>query len=194
MSQLNDMLQFARNSHIPVMLDDTAKLLQQTVLAKQPSKILEVGTAIGYSGIIMLTACPKATLNTIEKDEHSIELARANFQQAGVYDRVNIFEGDACDIVRRLTGSYDMIFLDGPKGQYDEFLPFLKSVLNVGGVLFCDNVLYKGLVENLPDKRHKHITIARNLQKFLANLTSDKDFDTQLHRIGDGVTVSVRVR
>lgn len=194
MQQLDKIVQYARQNYVPVMLDDTAQLLKKLVKEYQPNNILEIGTAIGYSGIIMLDASKNAHLNTIEKDENSIALAKQNFTNAGIMDRVTIFSGDACEIVRSLTGQYDFIFLDGPKGQYLEFLPYLKSVLKVGGVLVCDNVLYKGLVENLPPAGHKHVTIARNLDKFLKVLFHDSDFDSQLMRIGDGVTVSVRTK
>lgn len=194
MAQLDKMLSFARENYIPVMLDDTKKLLQQLTTDNQPKKILEIGTAIGYSGIVMLTSSPNAQLNTIEMDEKSAEMARQNFIQAGVYDRVNLFVGDAKEIVTQLTGKYDFIFLDGPKGQYDSFLPYLIDVLEVGGLLVCDNVLYKGLVEHVPEHRHKHITIARNLNKFLDDLNNDSRFTTRLHRVGDGVTVSRRIR
>lgn len=192
MAQLEKMLSFARENYIPVMLDETRNLLQRLSEENKPKRILEIGTAIGYSGIIMLTSSPEAHLNTIEIDEKNAETARANFIEAGVYDRVNIFVGDAREIVTQLTGRYDFIFLDGPKGQYDSFLPYLTDVLEVGGLLVCDNVLYKGLVEHVPEHRHKHITIARNLNKFLNDLNRDKRFSTRLYRIGDGVTVSRR--
>lgn len=194
MAQLDKMLSFARENYIPVMLDDTKKLLQQLTTENQPKKILEIGTAIGYSGIVMLTSSPEAQLNTIEMDEKSAEMARQNFIQAGVYDRVNLFVGDAKEIVTQLTGKYDFIFLDGPKGQYDCFLPYLIDVLEVGGLLVCDNVLYKGLVEHVPEHRHKHITIARNLNRFLDDLNNDNRLATRLHRTGDGVTVSRRIK
>ena len=194
MAQLDKMLSFARENYIPVMLDDTKKLLQQLTTENQPKKILEIGTAIGYSGIVMLTSSPEAQLNTIEMDEKSAEMARQNFIQAGVYDRVNLFVGDAKEIVTQLTGKYDFIFLDGPKGQYDCFLPYLIDVLEMGGLLVCDNVLYKGLVEHVPEHRHKHITIARNLNRFLDDLNNDNRLTTRLHRTGDGVTVSRRIK
>ena len=121
-------------------------------------------------------------------------MARKNFADAGVADRATIFVGDAREIVTLLTGTYDFIFLDGPKGQYDAFLPYLTEVLEVGGTLVCDNVLYKGLVENVPeDKRHKHITVARNMRKFLDEITTTSRYSTVLHRIGDGVTVSTKL-
>lgn len=192
--ELSQMLGFARERYIPVMLDDTRALLYQTVRAAQPKRILEIGTAVGYSGIIMLTACKNATLNTMEMDEGLAQIARQNFAKAEVNDRVNIFVGDARQIVLQLTGEYDLIFLDGPKGQYETFLPYLTDVLAVGGTLVCDNVLYKGLVENIPDdKRHKHITVARNMRAFLDDVTTNPRFQTTLYRIGDGVTVSKKL-
>ena len=177
------------------MLDDTKELLFETVANAQPKRILEIGTAIGYSGIVMLSASSAATLNTVELDEKTAMLARKNFEEFGVSERVNIFVGDAREIVRLLTGSYDFIFLDGPKGQYEAFLPYLTDLLEVGGTLVCDNVLYKGLVEHVPaDKRHKHITVARNMRAFLDDITTNPRFKTVLHRIGDGVTVSIKLK
>lgn len=193
MLSLESLKQYARERYIPVMLDDTRELLFNTVRRRLPKRILEIGTAIGYSGIIMLTAS-NATLNTIEFSEQSVALARENFKEFGLTDRVNIFVGDAREIVPLLTGKYDFIFLDGPKGQYKYFYPYLTDLLEVNGTLVCDNVLYKGLVEHIPDnKRHKHITVARNMREFLDELTADKRYQTELHRIGDGVTVSTKI-
>ena len=186
---------FARERYIPVMLDDTKELLYKTVCERQPRRILEIGTAIGYSGIVMLSASEHATLNTVELDEQTAEMARRNFAEFGMSDRVNVFVGDARQIVPQLTGSYDFIFLDGPKGQYEVFFPYLTDLLEVGGTLVCDNVLYKGLVEHVPEnKRHKHITVARNMRAFLDDVTTNDRYSTTLHRIGDGVTVSTKIR
>ena len=186
---------FARERYIPVMLDDTKELLYETVKAAQPRRILEIGTAIGYSGIVMLSASGDATLNTIELDEKTADIAKANFKEFGLSERVNVFVGDARELVPVLTGSYDFIFLDGPKGQYETFFPYLTDLLEVGGTLVCDNVLYKGLVEHVPDdKRHKHITVARNMRAFLDDITTNERYRTVLHRIGDGVTVSIKVK
>ena len=192
---LSQLEKFARERYIPVMLDDTKELLFETVQKAQPKRILEIGTAIGYSGIVMLSASERATLNTIELNEQTAALARKNFEEFGLSQRVNVFVGDAREIVRLLTGNYDFIFLDGPKGQYEVFLPYLTDLLEVGGTLVCDNVLYKGLVEHVPEnKRHKHITVARNMHAFLDDITTNERYDTVLHRIGDGVTVSVKLK
>ena len=192
---LQELLRYARQRYIPVMQDDTRQLLFDVVSRCRPKRILEIGTAIGYSGIIMLTASPLATLNTIELDEQVANIARQNFQKAEMSDRVNLFVGDAREIVTLLTGSYDFIFMDGPKGQYEVFLPYLTEVLEVGGTLVCDNVLYKGLAENVPEnKRHKHITVARNMHAFLQDITTNQRYRTQLYRTGDGVSVSVKLK
>ena len=193
--ELSQLEKFARERYIPVMLDDTKELLFNTVKERQPRRILEIGTAIGYSGIVMLSASEHATLNTVELNEQTANMARANFAEFGMTDRVNVFVGDAREIVPQLTGSYDFIFLDGPKGQYEVFFPYLTDLLEVGGVLVCDNVLYKGLVEHVPEnKRHKHITVARNMRAFLDDITTNTRYSTILHRIGDGVTVSTKIR
>lgn len=193
MKTLQDIERFARERYIPVMLDDTKELLFDVVSRRKPKRILEIGTAIGYSGIVMLTAAPQATLNTMELSEQSAAAARENFKAFGVDGRVNIFVGDARETVRLASGSYDFIFLDGPKGQYLYFLPYLTDLLEMGGVLVCDNVLYKGLVEHVPEnKRHKHITVARNMRAFLDTLTASDVYDTTLYRVGDGVTVSTK--
>lgn len=193
MRTLDEIEQFARERYIPVMLDDTRELLYNTVRDRNPKRILEIGTAIGYSGIIMLSACG-GTLNTVEMDESNAQLARENFALFGVADRVNLFVGDARQIIGYLSGQYDFIFLDGPKGQYRFFLPYLTDLLVVGGTLVCDNTLYKGLVEHVPsDPRHKHITVARNMRAFLDEITTSSRYSTILHRVGDGVTVSTKL-
>lgn len=185
--------QYARTNFIPVMADDTREMLFKTVQERKPQRILEIGTAIGYSGIVMLSASPCAKLNTVELSETFAAMAKANFAQWGMSERVNVFVGDARQIVPQLTGSYDFIFLDGPKGQYETFFPYLTDILTVGGTLVCDNVLYKGLVEHVPDKRHKHITVARNMRAFLDDITANPRYKTELLRIGDGVTVSTKL-
>ena len=195
MVNLAELEKFARERYIPVMLDDTKELLFETVKNACPLRILEIGTAIGYSGIVMLSAAPNATLNSIELDENVAKMAKENFAKAQMSHRVNLFVGDAREIVTQLTGEYDLIFMDGPKGQYEVFLPYLTDVLKVGGTLVCDNVLYKGLVEHVPEnKRHKHITVARNMNAFLHDITHNERYQTVLHRVGDGVTVSVKLK
>jgi len=187
----------AKENFVPVLKNDTEDKLIETLVEYNPSKILEIGTAIGFSGIIMLSICPLATLNTIEFDENRANEAKRNFIKTGVSDRANIFIGDAKDIVPKLTGEYDFIFMDGPKGQYVDFLPYLLKVLRIGGVLFCDNVGYMGLtkIANELPKRHKHITIAKNLSRFVKEITARKDLKSEIfYEIGDGISITEKLK
>ena len=186
---LEKLEQFAREKFIPVLLDDTRELLINTVTELKPSSILEIGTAIGYSGTLMLLSTD-ANLTTMELSEDSIAIAENTFKENGVFDRVTQLHGDAKEVLATLSGKYDFIFLDGPKGQYIRYLPMLINLLNVGGVIFADNVLYKGMVESTEFIPHKKRTIVVNLRKYLNEVTNSDRFDTIVHKIGDGVAIS----
>ena len=108
------MREFACENGVPIMLADTENLLRTIVGIKKPKRILEIGTAIGYSGSVMLQTCPEAKLFTVEMDERMIDLATENFLNNGVFDRVTFFKGDAREIVHKMTGEFDFVFLDGP--------------------------------------------------------------------------------
>ena len=196
-NQLKLMRAYANENFVPVMKPDAQAKLAEVCGGAQPENILEIGTAIGFSGIVMLEAAPCARLNTIEINENRAAAAKENFQKAGMAGRLNIFLGDAKEIVREMTGEYGFIFMDGPKGAYLEFLPYLLGILKKGGVLFCDNVGYMGLTrlaDRLP-KRHKHITIARNMSKFVKEITSCGCLETEVFfEIGDGVSISRKIR
>ena len=134
---------YADKNIIAVLLPETTGFLRQAVMLKKPLRILEIGTAIGYSGIVMLRAAlPETELYTVEMSEERIATAKEFFRDAGLLNNVVFYVGDSTEIVPNLKGKFDFIFLDGPKAQYCEYLPFLSRFLNKGGVLFCDNVLY----------------------------------------------------
>ena len=174
---------------IPTILDEGLNLLLLTLKIKNPKKILEIGTATGMSGICMLDACPNATLVTIEAHEPSYKEAKKNFEKHGKTERVNAYFGDAGDIIRFLDSGYDFIFLDGPKARYYDYLPELKRLLVKGGVLFADNVLFRGLVE-AEKPPHRDMTIVRNLRAFIDELTQDKNYTTSVIDAGDGVLIA----
>ena len=119
----------ALERHIPVICEETEKLLRIIVKIKAPERILEIGTAVGYSGAVMLETAPKARLYTVEKDADRCEEARENFIRLGMEERVNVINGDAEEILPMLTGSYDLVFMDGPKGKYEVFLPYITEML-----------------------------------------------------------------
>lgn len=185
---------FAEEHEVPIMLADSEQLLKTMIRIKQPKKILEVGTAIGYSGSLMLLCSPDSRLWTIEMDEERIALAKQNFKNNGVDDRVTVFQGDAREIIHKMTGEFDFIFLDGPKRQYIDFLPYLKDMLASGGILLSDNVLFHGFVEGLPrlTRKHRAYGIATHMNKFLDELMADNDFESVILEIGDGVALSVK--
>ena len=185
---------FAEEHEVPIMLADSEQLLKTMIRIKQPKKILEVGTAIGYSGSLMLLCSPESRLWTIEMDEERIALAKQNFKNNGVEDRVTVFQGDAREIIHKMTGEFDFIFLDGPKRQYIDFLPYLKDMLAPGGILLSDNVLFHGFVEGLPrlTRKHRAYGIATHMNKFLDELMADNDFESVILEIGDGVALSVK--
>lgn len=189
--KLMNMRAFSEKHGVPILMPDTEQLLKTVVTIKQPDVILEVGTAIGYSGSLMLSCAKNAKLYTIEMDENMIALAKQNFAANGVEERATIFQGDAREIVHKMTGEFDLIFLDGPKAQYIDFLPYLKKMMKSGAVLLADNVMFHGYVENIPHKKDRAYGIAVKMNEFLHSLLSDKDFESVVLEVGDGVSLSV---
>ena len=185
----------SREKGIPVMLKEGAKYLAMTVAQNSPKNILEIGTAVGYSGSLMLKyADSDAFLTTIEIDEKSVEVAKANFLEQGLLQKVRIFEGDAEDIVPLMSGTFDFVLIDGPKSRYLEFYPYVKKMLKVGGILFCDNVLFRDFVSGEKKNPHRMQTIVNNMRSFLEVIAKDEDFITNVLDIGDGICVSVKLR
>ncbi len=183
---------YARDNNIPVLLDDTAVLLYDVLTREQPKSVLEIGTAIGYSGSLILQSCD-ANLTTIEVDVNSRNIAITHFAEFGYSNRVNSLLGDAYEHILQLHAScskFDFIFLDGPKGQYFKYLPYLIDMLNVGGVLFADNVLFKGKVLQAGFVPHKHRTIVVNMRKYLEEISTNPRYQSHIYNIGDGVAIT----
>lgn len=184
----------AKENGIPVIRDNSFELLLTTVYTKQPKKILEIGAAWGYSGIAMLNLCKDAHLTTMEIDDDCIKHSRQNYIDFGVNDRVTLFTGDAREIIPILSGEFDFIYLDGPKGHYYEFLPHLLAVLKKGGVIFADNVLFNGYVtgERVPTSKNKHNAIINSLRNYLKAITNDENLISTVLDIEDGVAITVK--
>lgn len=176
---------------IPVADDETLNFLLVTLAAFKPTRILEIGTAVGLSAVAMLKACPTARLTTMELEEERYLEAKQNFADFGVADRVNAYLGDAGEILAMMDGEFDFVFLDGPKAQYEKYLFDLKRLMKKGAVLFADDVLLYGWVsgaEPTPQKRH---SIVDKIRSYLETVTKDKDFITSVLDVGDGVALSV---
>ena len=181
----------ARKDGEPVLRDETLELLLKIAAEKRPASILEIGTNVGLTGVALLLTLKNATLTGIEIDEDLYNAAKSNYAQFGVADRAKIFLGDASEIIPVMTGKYDLIFLDGPKGHYYEYLPYLKAALNENGVLFADDVAFHGYIKC--DAPRKHSTIKRSIENYLSEVTRDKDFLTRVYDTEDGFCVSEKL-
>ncbi len=179
---------------VPIIRKEMGNLLKVLLLLKQPQKILEVGTAVGYSSILMSENMPEnCHITTIENYEKRIPVAKNNFKRAGKEEVITLLEGDAMDILKELDGTYDFIFMDAAKGQYINFLPELLRLLPVGGLLISDNVLQEGdIVESRYGVTRRNRTIHTRMREYIYTLTHSEQLETSIVPIGDGITLSVK--
>ena len=189
---LEEIANRARKGYIPIIRDNTAQALIKVCKEKNPKRILEIGTAIGYSGLLMLQNC-QAFLYTIEKDEQRLAEAEKNFKLFGQEARVKLILDDALIALEKLckdNEKFDLIFLDGAKGQYIKYYPLIKKLLNRDGILFTDNIYMHGMVKSEGKIAHKHRSMVVNLRKYIELLKNDKDFTTNFYDIDDGYSIS----
>ena len=186
-------ISYADEHYIPVLLPESAAVLKQIVSTAKPARILEIGTAIGFSSLVMLQNS-EAKLYTVEISEERVNKAKEFMSEAGVSERATFFVGDAGEIVPMLSGKFDFIFMDGPKTRYIEYFPYLDKLLVKGGALVCDNVLINGWVSGEEEVSKKKSTIAVGIEKFLETLYSDERYSTCLIPVGDGMSWSVKER
>lgn len=189
---LEEIANRAREGYIPIIRDNTAQALIKVCKEKNPKRILEIGTAIGYSGLLMLQNC-QAFLYTIEKDEQRLAEAEKNFKLFGQEARVKLILDDALIALEKLCNDnekFDLIFLDGAKGQYIKYYPLIKKLLNHDGILFTDNIYMHGMVKSEGKIAHKHRSMVVNLRKYIELLKNDKDFTTNFYDIDDGYSIS----
>lgn len=184
----------ARKNHVPIIRPETAAFLKTVVAAAKPKRILEIGTAVGYSALLMAQVMPPgACITTIEKYEPRIELARKHFATAGQEAGITLIEGDAGEVLLRLPGPFDFVFMDAAKGQYIRWLPQIIKLLEPGGVLLSDNVLQGGdILESRFVVERRNRTIHSRMREYLYRLKHMEELETSIIPIGDGVTFSVR--
>ena len=184
----------AIRDRVPIIRKETGALLRSLILMKQPKRILEVGTATGFSAILMSEVMPQGTtITTIEKYEKRIPLALENFVRAGKDDVITLIAGDACEVLKRLEGSFDFIFMDAAKGQYINFLPAVSRLLTKGGVLVSDNILQDGqLIESRFGVVRRNRTIHSRMREYLHVLKQSGEYESSILTVGDGVTISVK--
>ena len=190
--ELKDLRVYYKESGIPTILDESLSELLLMVSIKNPENILELGTATGCSGAAMLLTQKTAKLTTIEKFDKFQQEAIKNFKKFGVMDRVTPILGDSYETALSLTGEYDFIFLDCNKASYTRLLPVLKGLLKKGGVLFTDNVLFRGYVSGEVKTPKIYNSLARKIREFDEILAADTDLITCFFDVGDGIAISVK--
>ena len=183
---------FDAHEYRPIIRPQTEELLVELIKKYRPKHVLEIGTFLGYSAGLMCEVDENMHITTLEKDEQNVRDAKENLKRFG--ERVEVICCDAFDFLKNTDKQFDFIFLDGPKGQYVNYLPYLKKLLETGGVLMADDVLFYGMVSSDGFVKHKHRSIVEHLRTFLQNLQSDPDFKTQIFDFEDGVSVSVKIK
>ena len=179
---------------VPIIRKEMGNLLKVLLQLVQPERILEVGTAVGYSSILMSENMPhNCTITTIENYDKRIPVAKNNSKRAGKEDVITLIEGDALEVLKTLDGPYDFIFMEAAKGQYINYLPDIKRVLRKGGLLISDNILQEGeIVESRYAVTRRNRTIHARIREYVYELTHSEDFVTSIVPIGDGITLSVK--
>jgi len=171
-------------------MDDTLLEISKRMKMNKPEKILEIGTAVGYSAICFTEFLKDGgRIDTIERDSKRVVEARQNIKDMMLENKINIFEGDAVEILPKLNEKYDMIFIDAAKGKYPFFLKEALRMINKNGTIFADNILYKGYVMSDYNK-HKQRTAVRNLREYLAEVCNSDFFETEILEVGDGLAIT----
>jgi predicted O-methyltransferase YrrM len=189
---LDQIEQEALRTDVPVIRKETQACLKLFLAVQKPQRILEVGTAVGFSAILMKTYNPAdCRITTIENYEKRIPIARENFRRAGMEESIELVEGDAAQVLERLEGPYDLIFMDAAKGQYLHFLPQVLRLLAENGMLISDNILQDGdIIESRYAVIRRNRTIHRRMRRYLYELTHHDSLVTAVFPVGDGITVS----
>lgn len=175
---------------VPIIRAEEREALLRAAAEARPRRILEIGTAIGYSALLLAERFPEAAVDTVELDEKRRARAQRAVEEAGAAGRVRCLAGDAAEVIPRLTGPYDFLYLDGPKGQYLAHLRLAEPLLSDRAVIAADNVLFRGLVRAEGPVPHRYRTIVTRLRDYIAY--AEAHYDTEIDTAGDGLAVSRR--
>ena len=180
-------------SYAPIVQKQTEQLIITLLKLIKPKRVLEVGTAVGYSAILMADNLPEdSSIITIERYKKHADIAVDNIFASGYEKKIRVIEGEAAEVLHWLDGGFDFIFLDAAKGQYIEFLPDILRLLNQGGVLLSDNILYHGMIEDDEKVERRKITIVKRLHMYLEEIMHNPSLTTSIIPIGDGVALSIK--
>ncbi len=192
--ELQKIKEYALERHIPIIMDDTLEVIDEILTKKKPEKILEIGTAVGYSAMCFSEYLVQGgRIDTIERDEQRVLEAKENIKKVGVEEKIKIYEGDAVEILPTLNEQYDIVFIDAAKGKYPFFLEQALRMLKPDGVILADNILYKGYVMSDYNK-HKQRTAVTHLRQYIKEITENPDLETTILEVGDGLAISKRVK
>ena len=192
---LEELEKYSRETNVPIIRPQMQSLLKFLLTWGKPMKILEVGTAIGFSALLMSEYAPDGChITTIEKYDKRIPLAKENFKKAGKEENITLLEGDATEILAELEGEFDLIFMDAAKGQYINFLPDILRLMAPGGILVSDNILQDGdIVESKYAVTRRNRTIHNRMREYLYALTHHEELETVILPVADGVTLSAKI-
>ena len=184
----------ARAADVPIIRREMQSFLKVLLMLKKPERVLEVGTAVGFSALLMSEYVPdECRITTIENYEKRIPIARENFRRAGKEEQITLLEGDAAEVLKRLDGPYDFVFMDAAKGQYIHYLPDILRLLPPGGCLVTDNVMQDGdVIESRFAVERRNRTIHARMREYLYELKHNDELTTSIIPLGDGVAVSIK--
>ena len=191
---IEEIEQEALESFVPIIRKETQSFLKVMMLMNRPARVLEIGTAVGFSAILMSEYLPEEShITTIENYEKRIPIARNNFKRAGKEDQITLIEGDALEVMKTLEGPYDFIFMDAAKGQYINYMPETIRLLSEGGILMSDNVLQDGdIIESRFAVERRNRTIHSRMREYLYELKHSDILETSIIPLGDGVALSIK--
>ena len=190
--ELEKIKQKALQEHIPIIMDDTLEVIEKYLKEIKPKNMLEIGTAVGYSAMCFTSFLDEnGMIDTIEREEAMVLEAKENVKKVGVENKINIYQGDAVEILPTLNKKYDVVFIDAAKGKYPFFLEQALRLLSSNGIIFADNILYKGYVMSDYNK-HKQRTAVRNLREYIKQVNENPILDTKILEVGDGLAISKR--
>ena len=188
--ELEKVKQKALQEHIPIIMDETLEVMERYLKEINPRRILEIGTAVGYSAMCFTEFLGEdGKIDTIEREADRVKEARENIKNVGVEEKINIYEGDAVEILPTLNDKYDAVFIDAAKGKYPFFLKEALRLINPNGIIFADNILYKGYVMSDYNK-HKQRTAVRNLREYIKEVSENPNLETEILEVGDGLAIS----
>ena len=190
--ELSKIKQKALEDKIPIIMDDTLQVISKILIEKKPERILEIGAAVGYSAMCFSEYLSEnGKIDTIERDEQRIAECKKNLKKVGVESRINLYEGDAVEILPTLNEKYEIVFIDAAKGKDPFFLEQALRMLKDDGVIFADNILYKGYVMSDYNK-HKQRTAVTHLREYIKETTENPELQTEILEVGDGLAITRR--